>query len=508
MLFKSHPVVRLPFVAGIAVALLVAAVTVVAAVSDEARQRAVESSVVKIFVHSNPPDVLSPWQKAGTETATGSGVIIDGNRILTNAHVVEDAVHIEVKRAGMSEQFVATADFIGHECDLALLTVADDRFFEDGMALQLGEMPNVQDEVQVYGFPIGGETISVTSGILSRIEVSTYLHSMEDLLIAQIDAPINSGNSGGPVVSARSVVGIALQSLKEGENVGYMIPATVIRHFLDDVADGHYDGFPRLGVDFQDLESEAQRLSLGMNQRQTGALVARVDHGSPADSFLLPGDVLLEIEGLSVANDGTVARPRLGRVYLVEVFQSKQMGESVSVSILRSGQSMQGNIELTPHQFLVPGRRTEQAPQYLVFAGFVFQPLTVNYLIYFEETPVDLGNHALIQNTVTPERSQIILIQKVLPHPVNRGYQDLEDCIVETVNGVVPKDMSHLAQIIDSAKGRWLNIVTEDRSYLTVDLSAARNAQDSILTSFGIARDRSPGLTNDAVTAQVTNQSD
>ena len=241
-----------------------------------------------------------------------------------------------------------------------------------------------------------------------------------------------------------------------------------------------------------------------MSKRQTGAFVARVDHGSPGDSFVQPGDVVLEIEGLPVANDLTVARPRLGRVLLSEVYQSKQIGDSLDLSVLRDGKPMRGSVKLKPHQFLVPGRRTEQAPQYLVFAGLVFQPLTIDYLGYFEELPVDLANHALILNTVPPERSQIILIQKVLPHPVNRGYQHLEDYIVETVNGVVPRDMAHLAEIIDGAGGRWLKIVTEDRTYLTLDLAKARAAQKSILTGFGISRGRSPGLPDLTMTARAS----
>ena len=357
----SRPTVRFRFVLLLTFVSLVGAVALAATISKKATQRAVESSVVKIFVHSNPPDMLSPWQKAGTESATGSGAIVNDNYILTNAHVVEDAVNIEVKRAGMSEQFVATVAFIGHECDLALLKVDDSRFFEDTSPLELGEMPEVQDNVQAYGFPIGGETISVTSGIMSRVEVSTYVHSMEDLLLAQVDASINSGNSGGPVVAEGSLVGIAVQSLEEGENVGYMIPAPIIRHFLDDVADGRYDGFPRLGIDFQDLESEAHRASLGMAKEQTGALVGRIDHGSPASSTVQPGDVLLEIDDLPVANDGTVSIPSLGRVHLAHAFQAKQLGAGLSLGLLRNGKPMKGKIELTAHQFLVPGRRPGQA---------------------------------------------------------------------------------------------------------------------------------------------------
>jgi len=63
--------------------------------------------VVKIYVSANPPDLLSPWHKAGVELATGSGVVIAKSRVLTNAHVVEDAVSIELKRSNSGQRHVA-----------------------------------------------------------------------------------------------------------------------------------------------------------------------------------------------------------------------------------------------------------------------------------------------------------------------------------------------------------------------------------------------------------------
>jgi len=457
-------------------------------------QKAIESSVVKISVHSNPPNLLFPWQKAGTQSASGSGVIIDGKRILTCAHVTEDAVSVEVKRAGMSEPFVADVAYVGHDCDLALLTVKDERFFEGATPLELGGMPEVQDPISVHGFPIGGDTISVSSGIVSRIEVGTYVHSFENLLEAQIDASINPGNSGGPVVAGGRLVGIAIETLEDAENIGYMVPTSVIQHFLDDVSDGSYDGSPRLGVELQPLKSDAHRQSLGMKEGQTGALVCRADHGSPAAQALQTGDVLLEIDGLSVANDMTIQRPGLGRVSLSEAYRSKQIGDSLPLALLRDGRRMQREIELTPHQFLVAGRRDEDDPEYFIFGGVLFQPLTIKYLTYFKEVPFHLANHAFIQNSVSEDRRQVILIQKVLPHPVNRGYQKWEDLILESVNGIVPRDMGHLTQIIDSSDELWLKIVTEDHSFMVLSLPQARAAQQVILKSFGIARDRSPGL--------------
>jgi S1-C subfamily serine protease len=463
-------------------------------VEAEDEARAPGGSIVKVYVRSNPPDLLSPWQRLGLQSSTGSGVIVDGNRILTSAHVVDDAVSIEVKRSGMSRPFVAEIDHVGQQCDLALLRVEDESFFDGARPIALGDMPQTQTRVQAYGFPVGGESISVTSGIISRVEMSTYSHSLENLLLAQVDAALNPGNSGGPVLAASKIVGIAAQSLDEAENVGYMIPVPVIRHFLNDVDDGSVDGTPRLGAEFQNLESEALRRSLGMAEKHTGALVTWVDHGSAADGVLRPRDVLMEIDGFAIANDTTVPWPRVGRVHFSEVYRSKQVGESVSVRLLRDGKQIDRDIELTQHAMLVPGRRDEDEPQYLVFGGLVFQPLTVEYLMYFEEIPYDLATYAVMQNVVTAGRRQLILIQKVLPNAVNRGFQTWEDYIVRTVNGTTPRDMQHLASILDSARGQFLRIVTENRSFLTLDLEQARAAQSAILRDFGIPHDRSSGL--------------
>jgi S1-C subfamily serine protease len=454
----------------------------------------IESSVVKLYVFRSPPDPDSPWQKATVKAVGGSGVIIEGQRILTSAHVVEDYASLEVKRAGQAKRYPAEVAFFGHQCDLAVVTVADERFFKDAVPLEIGDLPQIQSEVDVYGFPVGGETVSVTAGIVSRVEVDTYSHSFEDLLLAQIDAPINSGNSGGPAITDGRIAGIAAQSLEDAENVGYVVPATVITHFLEDIADGSYDGFPSLRVEWQDLESESHRESLGMTEDETGVLATRFDHGGTVSGILEPGDVLLAIDGVPIANDMTIPWPGIGRVDLSELVYSKHVGDRVSLRILRDGKRLTKEVVLRNTPNLVPGRQEHDLPSYLVFGGLVFRPMTIDYLREYEEIPADLKNHALYQNVVTPERRQILVISRVLPNPVNRGYQEMEDFIVDTVNGVVPRDIEHLARILDAAEGRWLRIVTEDRSFVALSLEGARAAQPAILSAFGIARDRSPEL--------------
>jgi len=461
--------------------------------TGHAQTTSITASVVEFSVYSDPPDLTMPWQTEGADLFGGSGVIIDGNRILTNAHVVEDAVAIEVKRADASERFPATVTFISHDADLALVEVQNPDFFKGARALPIGKMPTLQQGVQVWGFPEGGRTLSITSGIVSRIEVDSYLQSGRRLLSTQIDAAINSGNSGGPVISNEAIVGIAMQALDEAENVGYMIPAPVVAHFLEDVKDGRYDGFPRFGIRVQNMESEAQRVAAGMRPGQTGALVMRVDYAGPAYGVLKPRDVLLAVEGHPIANDLTVALPGIGRVHYSIVYQSQQMGERVAVSILRDGKKLEKAIRLKPHTPLLSGRRTTALPRYLVFAGLVFQPLSADYFDYFDSPPPSLVSAAW-NHGVTKERREVILMQRVLPHRVNRGYQSWTEEVVRLVNGVAPRDMAHLAQIIDHAQGRWLRVLMEDGHLITLDRQAARAAHREILDDYGIANDRYLGL--------------
>ncbi|MGD8886329.1 MAG: serine protease, partial [Gammaproteobacteria bacterium] len=236
-------------------------------------KQSIQSSIVKVMATHNHPDYQSPWQRKGINSVTGSGVIIGQQRILTNAHVVADQTLVEVQREGYGNTYTADVEFVCHSCDLAILTIDDESFFKDAVALEIDGLPELQSRVAVYGFPTGGETISITEGIVSRIEVDYYVHSSDRYLLAQVDAAINPGNSGGPVISNGKIVGIAMQALEQAENIGYIVPAPVINHFLDDVKDGQFDGFPELDIYVQLLENKALRQSLNLPKNSGGLLV-------------------------------------------------------------------------------------------------------------------------------------------------------------------------------------------------------------------------------------------
>src|SRR5436309_4896189 len=116
-----------------------------------------ERSVIQVFTFSQQPVWDAPWRFEAVRRSGGSGFVIKGKRIMTNAHVVSWGRQIIVRRYQDPKPYVAEVEYVGHDCDLAVLTVQDSRFFDKLEPLELGELPKVRSGVVTYGYPAGGE---------------------------------------------------------------------------------------------------------------------------------------------------------------------------------------------------------------------------------------------------------------------------------------------------------------------------------------------------------------
>jgi S1-C subfamily serine protease len=140
------------------------------------------SSVVKIETVLQTVDPIAPWKKHSSSHSGGSGVVIDGKRILTNAHVVLNATDILVQPDHSSEKWAATVAAIAPGVDLAVLKLEDESFFKShGPIARSPKLPEVQAAVTVYGYPQGGSDLSITKGIVSRIEFDNYWYEVQGL---------------------------------------------------------------------------------------------------------------------------------------------------------------------------------------------------------------------------------------------------------------------------------------------------------------------------------------
>ncbi|MEQ9366930.1 MAG: serine protease, partial [Leptospirales bacterium] len=142
----------------------------------EVANRAVVHISSTFFTHSYE----NPWNAPLIRRASGTGFIIAGNRIVTNAHVVSQANTLRVQRPTQRTDYEARVLHIAHDCDLAMLVVEDPAFFEDSTPLEIGPTPALNTSVEVIGFPIGGDRVSITRGVVSRMGMDTYSHSQID----------------------------------------------------------------------------------------------------------------------------------------------------------------------------------------------------------------------------------------------------------------------------------------------------------------------------------------
>src|SRR3989475_5965577 len=170
----------------------------------------VQKSLVRITATSVEPDYKAPWNAGALERGVGAGFVISGNRIMTNAHVVANSRYVTVERDGDPNKYPAKVQFIANDCDLAVITVPAPDFFKNMLPLQFGGIPTLESTVSAYGYPIGGERMSVTTGIVSRVDFQLYTHSSVDQhLTIQISAQINPGHRGGPLYQNAENAGVA-----------------------------------------------------------------------------------------------------------------------------------------------------------------------------------------------------------------------------------------------------------------------------------------------------------
>ena len=449
-------------------------------------QSSVKDSIVKIYTVSKIPNYSVPWNST-IKRSHGSGSIISGNRILTNAHVVANETFIEVKRYGQTQRYEAEVEFISHQADLALLRVKDETFFQGTKSLKLGVIPNVRQEITVYGFPMGGNSLSVSTGIVSRIEHNRYAHSREIFLSIQVDAAVNPGNSGGPAISEDKIVGVVMQQMSKSQNIGYLVPTEIVQHFLDDIKDKKYDGFGHIGIGTQKMENEAIRSVYKMDKGITGVMVMDISKKSSAFNILKKSDILLSIDGHSIENDGTVEFMEQQFTSYKYYVDKKQLGESVLFGVLRDAKILKLKVRLeniADDNLLVDTVEHDVMPRYFIYDGYVFTPLTRNLLVGSRSTLLELRKAA--GEWASDEKEEVVILLKVLADKTNRGDHNFALWIVDMVNSQKFKDFDEFKSIITNFKGKYLILENKDGVKIAIDREKALKVEKTILQRYSI----------------------
>jgi len=408
-------------------------------------------SVVRIEVATQVPDYTIPWNSGRFSGGIGTGFLIGKNRFLTNAHVVSNARRLLITIHGSPRKYPARVEYIAHDCDLAVVSVEDFSDFADFPKLELGQVPALESHVRVIGYPIGGQRLSVTRGVVSRVDFQPYSHSRADShLIVQIDAAINPGNSGGPVLQDGRVVGVAFQGLRSADNTGYMIPTPVIRRFLKDIEDDRYDQYVELGASTFQLFNPAMRRALGLPDDGKGVLISSITPQTPADGVLEPGDVLLELDGHPIDSAGMIDLD--GKIVdMHEIIERKFVGDKAKLAFLRKGKRQEAEVTLKT----LPWSRMyaiqyEKRPRYIVFGGLVFQPLDTN--LYFTHKFTNIHVRKMFADYVPEgifqEREDIVVLTQIEDDPLTSQIGDFSGMVLDKINDTTVKSLAHAHELL------------------------------------------------------------
>ena len=453
------------------------------------------ASMVRISTTAQQPDYSVPWNPGNVGSGVGAGFVIEGKRIMTNAHVVSNATFITVVKEGDPTPWEARVLHVAHDCDLAILGVYDERFFEGTKPLQFGGIPALESTVSAYGYPIGGNRLSVTTGVVSRIDFQPYSHSEVDSHLAiQIDAAINPGNSGGPVMQDGKVVGVAFQGFSGAvaQNVGYMIPTPVVRRFLKDVEDGTYDRYMDLAATYFTMLNPAQRAALGVEEPDTGALIGSVfDSGSSAGK-LQPGDVILSVDGLKVYSDGKIDLDG-ERTEMAEVFERKFKGDQVKLEVMRGGSKQDVALELDrPWPFEMQARSYDKRPRFVLVGGLLFQPLSRDFLD--SQKDVDTRLRYFFDYYVTDhlyrEYPEVVVLSEILKDPVNTYVAPFKGGIVEKINGQRIRSLQDVASAFEQpGEFHVIELLGEGRP-IVLERSVLAEASERIRQRYGVTTEQ------------------
>lgn len=454
----------------------------------------VKKAIVKIYSSAKEPNFKKPWISSNMRSS-GSGAVIGKNLILTNAHVVANNTFMEVQRHDIAKRYIAKVVAVSHELDLALITTDDKSFFKDIKPLAIGALPKSEQKISVYGYPMGGKTLSVTSGVVSRVEHQRYVHSGEKFLAIQVDAAINPGNSGGPAISDGKIVGVVMQGMTFSQNIGYLVPTVMVKHFLKDWKDGHIDGVPQLHIFVSKLENPAIKRYYGLNQKQTGIIVNKVMPLGNSAGKLKSGDIIMNINGKKVFDDGTIEfRPG---EYTSAKFETDklQIGDSVKLKVWRDKKAIDVDINLSKGNssvWLVKSYQYDKDPRYLIYGGYLFSPLVENIVDTDKRKECKL--YSLLDESATKDKKEQVILLGVFADKSNRGNQGLYHYLPVKINGKKIKDFDSFVKDIQSKKDGFIVLEDKAKRQVVIDVKEALERNRYILNLYNIEFDRSKDL--------------
>lgn len=458
------------------------------------------TSLVKVNVTSQAWNPRIPWQKTSPGARRGLGVLLEGNRILVTGQMVADATYIELEQADSGQKIPAKVKAVDYEANVALLEpiTANTEFFKGLKPVSIETNARIGDELQTWQLGRVGDLI-VTPLEINKVLTARYVLETSHFLVYEtigiIRAEANSFTL--PVMKKGKLAGLLLRYDSKNQTAT-VLPGPIIAHFLKDVAEGEYQGFPSLGVEYQQTLDEQFREYLGMKKDQQGVYVGSVIKGGSAETLgLKEGDIILQMNGSQIDARGDYKDPKFGTLNLSHIVRGNSyVGDELKIKVLREGKETELVGKLTrknPQDYIVPPYFFDRGANYLVQGGLIFQELNLPFLQAFGEeweTSAPLRLVFVAKHTDDYEkagRRKIVYLAATLPTRTTQGYERLGGQIITEVNGKPINDLADLDKAFKEPR-EGLHEVKFEEAPRVIYLDAFATESDNLKLLDGVYR--------------------
>ncbi len=430
------------------------ALSILLAVTLPSTIASLEERIVKIHTVQQSYSVTRPWTRNSAKDVSGTGFVYKAGYILTNAHVVKFARQVYIQPYQSSLKIEAEVVFTAPGIDLAIIRPLDDTFNDFDSVEIDATIPKVASTVKIYGYPVGGDELSITEGVISRIEVATYNETISGLRL-QVDAAINSGNSGGPAFVDGKLAGIVFSRIREADNIGYVIPTEEISLFLSDVEDGYYDGKWLFPYHLSKLQNRNIREQYKLSKEMGGLLVSNTLDGNLGAEGLQARDILLKIGDHDIDRTGNVRIRddlRLGLKYLIPKLADNGY---LPVTLIRNGLQQSTKIKLSKELNRLLPYQGESQPEYFIYGPLSFTVISQEFVLgmpkNLKQSLSGRGFEPLYRRLEQRKQAGQQLVtcpSKMFAHPMTKGMSDPLYSVLKRINGNEIVNLEQLVRIL------------------------------------------------------------
>jgi len=404
-----------------------------------------ENTPIRLHVTYQEKNHSSPWKQKKAASRSGYGCVLSSRRILTTADIVKDSTMIKVEKPAGKEYYPGRVEVIDYDVDLAVVSVEDESFFDGLRPVEMDPRIRIDQPVKFLVME-NSNKIRAIPGEIVKISVEDYFLGPDKFLT--YGAAVNFEDRGGgwsePVFSGGRLIGLTM-SYSGKKQYATIIPASIISRFLAADLPGGYIGFPHHGFTGAGVRDPVFREYLGIPPEVGGLYISSIYPGGSADGVLQEGDVLVAVDGFPIDVDGYYTNPDWGSIDYRDLFSRfHSPGDEIEVELFRGGKKLRKKLKLVRSElsdYLITPYSSGESPEYLIIGGLIFQELTADYLKDWGEKWQTKANKKYLyyytyhSRRPEPGRDRIVILNKILPDPINLGYQGIADLVLAQVNG-------------------------------------------------------------------------